>query len=257
MKLMTINVMGRLLLTISLAMLVFCSEAVDKPARKVLVFTKTEKFRHHAGIEAGRKAIEQLGKENAFSVELTEDAQLFTTANLKQYTAIIFLSTTGNVLDNEQQAAFEQYIKAGGGFVGIHAASDTEYDWPWYGELVGAYFLNHPPGQQEAAFNIINKNNISTCHLPATWKRTDELYNFKWIAQGLNVLITIDENSYKGGENSNNHPMSWYRNYSGGRTFYTAMGHDDKSFADPLFLKHLLGGIEYAMGKKPTDKLKL
>lgn len=250
-----ISFASQLLLTLVLAMLI-CITAMGKPARKVLVFSKTAQFRHTAGIAAGAKAIEQLGVENKFAVDVTEDAQAFTSDNLKQYAAVVFLSTTGDVLNDQQQQAFEQYIKSGGGFVGIHASADTEYDWPWYGELNGAYFENHPKGQQEAVFNVIDKDNIATRHLPAVWRKTDELYNFKWFAEGLHVLITIDENSYTGGKNGDYHPMSWYHNYDGGKAFYTAMGHDEKSFADPLFLKHLLGGIEYAMGKKPKAKLK-
>ncbi|HMG07704.1 MAG TPA: ThuA domain-containing protein, partial [Mucilaginibacter sp.] len=180
----------------------------------------------------------------------TTNAEKFTTANLKQYAAVIFLSTTGNVLNDAQQAAFEQYIKAGGGFVGVHAATDTEYDWPWYGNLVGAYFKSHPPKQQVATLNVVDRNFIATKHLPAEWKRLDEWYNFKWIADGLHILIKIDEKSYTGGENGDNHPMSWYHEFDGGRAFYTALGHTDESYADPLYLKHLLGGIQYAIGKK-------
>jgi type 1 glutamine amidotransferase len=244
-----------LLLALVLTLLITSGIAQAKPVRKVLVFSKTTQFRHHSGIAAGSKAIQQLGKENNFAVEVTEDAQVFTPDNLKKFGAVIFLSTTGDVLNDQQQQAFEKYIKAGGGFVGIHASADTEYNWPWYGELNGAYFGSHPPGQQEALFRVVDQNNIATRHLPREWRKTDELYNFKWIAEGLKVLITIDENSYNGGKNGDYHPMSWYRNFDGGRAFYTALGHDEKTFADPLFLKHLLGGIEYAMGAKPTAKI--
>lgn len=239
-----------------LALLVLASPAWAAGPRKVLVFSKTAGFRHKDGIPAGIQAIKQLGAQHRFEVDATEEAQAFTPENLKQYGAVIFLSTTGDVLNDAQQAAFEQYIKAGGGFVGIHAATDTEYGWPWYGELVGAYFGSHPPGQQEAVFKVANPNHIATRHFPATFKKTDELYNFKWISENLQVLLTIDENSYKGGKNGDFHPMSWYHNYEGGRAFYTAMGHDAKTFSEPLFLTHLLGGIEYALGKKPTARLK-
>ncbi|WP_411274957.1 ThuA domain-containing protein [Daejeonella sp.] len=218
--------------------------------KKVLVFSKTAGFRHGSAISAGKKVIEQLGKENSFEVDTTEDASVFTSENLQQYAAIIFLCTTGDVLNVQQQQAFERYISSGGGFVGTHSATDTEYYWPWYGELVGAYFKSHPPKQQGAVLNVVDPGNIATAHLPRVWKKTDELYNFKWIGQGLNILITLDENSYKGGENGEFHPMSWYHEYSGGRAFYTAFGHDKKSFEDPLYVKHLLGGIKYAMGAK-------
>ena len=222
------------------------SKLLAKP--KVLIFCKTAGF-HHASIAVGIPAIIKLGQENNFDVDTTTNATKFTTDNLKQYAAVIFLSTTGNVLDDEQQKAFEGYIHVGGGYVGVHAASDTEYDWPWYGDLVGAYFKSHPSKQQVATLNVVDRNFIATKHLPAEWKRLDEWYNYKYIAKGLHVLITIDEKTYTGGENGDNHPMSWYHEYDGGRAFYTALGHTDESYADPLYLKHLLGGIKYAIGK--------
>ncbi|MEO6849854.1 MAG: ThuA domain-containing protein [Mucilaginibacter sp.] len=215
--------------------------------QKVLVFSKTVVY-HHASIGVGLLAIIKLGNENHFDVDTTTDASKFTSDNLKQYAAVIFLSTTGNVLNDEQQKAFEQYIKSGGGFVGVHAATDTEYGWPWYGDLVGAYFKSHPK-QQEATLHVVDKDFIATKYLPEEWKRFDEWYNFKYIAKGLHVVITIDEKSYTGGENGDNHPMSWYHEYDGGRAFYTELGHTDQSYTDPLYLKHLLGGIKYAMGK--------
>lgn len=219
-----------------------------KGKAKVLVFSKTAGF-HHNSIAVGVPAIIKLGQENNFDVDTTTNAEKFTAVNLKQYAAVIFLSTTGDVLNNTQQTAFEHYIKAGGGFVGVHAATDTEYDWPWYGKLVGAYFKSHPK-QQEATLNVIDRNFIATKHLPETWKRWDEWYNYKWIGDDLHVLIKIDEKSYTGGENGDNHPMSWYHDFDGGRAFYTELGHTDESYADPLYLKHLLGGIQYAIGKK-------
>jgi type 1 glutamine amidotransferase len=194
-----------------------------------------------------------LGSKNKFLVDTTENADAFTSENLKQYSAVVFLCTTGNVLNEQQQQAFEQFIKNGGGYVGLHSAADTEYDWPWFGELNGAYFKSHPK-QQEAVFNIVDDNNIATAHLPKPWKRFDELYNFKWIGTDIHVLITIDENSYIGGGNGEYHPMAWYHEFDGGRGFYTALGHDNKSFEDPLYLQHILGGIRYVMGDSPEIK---
>jgi len=215
--------------------------------KKVLVFSKTAGYRHKDAIQAGKKEIPLLGSKNKFGVDTTENADVFTTENLKQYSAVIFLCTTGNVLNEQQQQAFEQFIKNGGGYVGLHSAADTEYDWPWFGALNGAYFKSHPK-QQEAIFNVVDGNNIATAHLPKIWKRFDELYNFKWIGTDLNILITIDENSYTGGANGEHHPMAWYHEFDGGRGFYTALGHDNKSFEDPLYLQHILGGIKYVMG---------
>jgi type 1 glutamine amidotransferase len=232
---------------ISLTCMLLCIITFSITAKqKVLIFSKTAGF-HHNSIAVGIPAIIKLGQQNNFDADTTTDAAKFTFDNLKQYAAVIFLSTTGDVLNDKQQAEFEKYIHNGGGFVGVHSATDTEYDWPWYGNLVGAYFKVHP-AQQFAVLHVVDRNFIATKHLPAEWRRFDEWYNFKWIAPNLHVLITIDEKSYKGGLNGDNHPMSWYHDYDGGRAFYTELGHTDESYADPLYLKHLLGGIEYAMG---------
>jgi cytochrome c len=225
--------------------------AAAKKKYRVLVYSKTAGY-HHASIAAGIKAIQKLGTENNFEVDSTTDSTYFTPQNLKKYNAVIFLSTTMNVLDNNGQAAFEKYIQSGGGYVGVHAASDTEYDWPWYNKLVGAQFKSHPK-QQEAVLHVVDSSFIATKHLPREWKRFDEWYNFKnlMVDSTYHVLITIDESSYKGGENGAFHPMAWYHDFDGGRAFYTELGHTDESYADPLFLNHLLGGINYAIGKKP------
>ncbi len=217
----------------------------EKPA--VLIFSKTNGFRHES-IPAGIEAIKKLGASNGFDVVATEDSLDINKTNLKKFAAVIFLSPTGKVLGPEQEEAFQNYIEQGGGFVGIHAATDCEYNWPWYGKLVGAYFKGHP-SQQEAKLVIVNKNHPSTAGLPDTWVRKDEWYNFKDISPDITVLIKIDESSYKGGENAGDHPMAWYHAYDGGRAFYTELGHTNESFSDPLYLKHLLGGIEYAIKK--------
>ncbi len=217
-----------------------------KPKPKLLVFSKTMGFRHDC-IPVGKLAMIQLGSENGFEVDTTEDASVFTPDNLKQYAAVMFLCTTGNVLDDAQQTAMEGYIHNGGGFMGIHAATDTEYDWPWYNKLVGAWFLSHPK-QQEATLLVVDRKNPSTAHLPEKWVRKDEWYNFKNLNPDVHVLIKIDETSYEGGKNGDNHPMAWYHDFDGGRAFYTEMGHTKESYADPLYLKHVLGGIRYAMG---------
>lgn len=216
---------------------------------KVLVFSKTMGYKH-GSIPAGIAAIQKLGAENGFAVDTTKNGEMFTDENLKQYSTIVFLSTTGNVLDHYQEAAFERYIQAGGGYVGIHAATDTEYDWGWYNELAGAYFLSHPKGTPEANFIIKDPNFIATKFFTDTvWQRTDELYNYKKISPDINVLMTLDESTYEGGENGDFHPIAWYHDFDGGRAFYTGGGHTDESFSEDLFLKHLLGGIQYAIGE--------
>ncbi|HEX8462090.1 MAG TPA: ThuA domain-containing protein, partial [Segetibacter sp.] len=234
---------GLLLFAFAILFLMSCSKKSGKP--RVLVFGKTAGY-HHSSIPNGIAAIQKLGNENDFVVDSTTDASFFNDDTLKNYAAVVFMSTTENVLNQYQQVAFERYIQAGGGYVGVHAAADTEYDWGWYGRLVGAYFLSHP-AQQDAVLNVVDTS-IATGHLPKQWKRKDEWYNFKKISSDIKVLITIDEKSYTGGTNGNTHPMAWYHDYDGGRSFYTALGHTEESFVDPLYLKHLLGGIQYAIG---------
>lgn len=221
---------------------------------KVLVFSKTMGFRH-ASIGVGKTAIIKLGRENGFSVDTTEDASLFNEANLKKYAAVIFLNTTGDVLNDYQQADFERYIQAGGGFIGIHAAADCEYSWPWYGKLVGGYFKSHPK-QQTAKILVKDKTHISTKHLPEVWERWDEWYNYKVApsSQNYTILLALDEKSYEGGENGDNHPIAWYHSYDGGKAFYTGLGHTDESYNEENFLKHLIGGINWVLAEsKPLD----
>ena len=220
----------------------------NKKATHILVFSRTLGF-HHASIPTGIAAIQKIGVDNNMLVDTTTDANFFNAKQLSKYAAVVFLSTTGNVLNDEQQQAFEHYIQKGGGFVGIHAATDTEYDWAWYNQLVGAYFKSHPK-QQDAVLHVIDQTHISTMHLPKEWKRFDEWYNFVSIQPDLHVLITIDEKSYTGGMNVDFHPMSWYHDFEGGRAFYTEFGHTDASFLEPLFIQHLTGAIAYAVNKK-------
>lgn len=230
-------------------LLFFLSSCTSKRSGtpRVLVFCKPAVF-VHASIPDGIAAIQKLGAENGFDVDTTKQAEQFNEENLSMYSAVIFLGTTGDVLDYKQEAAFERYIQSGGGYVGIHSASDTEYDWGWYGRLVGAYFTYHP-AEQEARFIIQDNSHPSTKHFTDNvWTLEEELYNFKKISPDIKVLITIDESSYQGGANGSFHPMSWYHEYDGGRAFYTAIGHQSETYSDERYLKHLLGGIEYAIG---------
>jgi cytochrome c len=229
------------------------SLAAQSPPR-LLVFSKTAGFRH-GSIEPGIAAIRRLGQENNFVVDATEDAGVFTERNLRRYQAVVFLNTTGDILDARQQDALERYIQAGGGWVGIHAATDTEYDWPWYGRLAGAYFSGHPndPNVRRGTFRVLDKSHAATEGLPDRWEREDEFYNFKSIAPDIRVLVDIDEKSYQGGTNGDRHPMSWYHTHDGGRAFYTNMGHTDATFSEPLYLRHLLGGLRWAMGTGALD----
>ncbi|CAF1522318.1 unnamed protein product [Adineta steineri] len=216
--------------------------------QKLLVFSKTAGY-HHQSIAAGNAAIQKLGRENKFDVDLTTNSSLFTDNNLKQYAAVVWLSTTNDVLNSKQRMAFTKYIQAGHGFVGIHSAMDTEYYWPWYNQLLGGYLSSHPARLQNATLNVVDRTHISTKHLPAKWQLNDEWYNYgKTYWNDVHILITIDETSYIGGENGNIHPMSWYREFDGGRSFYTEISHTDVTYQDSMYLQHLLGGIQYAMG---------
>jgi cytochrome c len=216
---------------------------------RVLVFSKTAGFRH-ASIPAAISTIQSIGQENGFEVVATEDAAQFTTETLSLYRAVIFANTTGDILNDEQQFAFENYIRSGGGFVGIHSAADTEYDWPFYAGLIGAHFHSHP-AIQPATLIIENTQHESTRHLPLLWMRTDEWYNFQMNPRAnVTVLLRIDESTYTGGTMGIDHPLAWYRPYEGGRAWYTAGGHTTESYSEPLFRDHLKGGVLWAAGVK-------
>ncbi|MGH3005210.1 MAG: ThuA domain-containing protein [Gaiellaceae bacterium] len=226
--------------------------AAQTPEFKVLVFSKTAGFRHDS-IPAGIAAVQELGAANNFEVDATEDAAAFNDANLAQYDAVIWLSTTGDVLDDAQQAAFERYVQGGGGYAGIHAASDTEYTWAWYGGLVGAYFDSHP-ANQTATVKVADHVHPSTEPLPERWTRFDEWYNFQTNPRGdVHVLATLDETTYSGGNMGFDHPTAWCHDYDGGRAWYTGGGHTSESFSEPLFRQHMLGGIRWAAGVAPGD----
>ncbi|GHB00941.1 ThuA domain-containing protein [Streptomyces chryseus] len=226
--------------------------AVADPAYKVLAFSKTAGFRH-GSIDDGLAALRELGGANNFTVDATENSAAFTTANLAQYKAVVFLSTTGDVLNGTQQTAFEQYIKGGGGYVGIHAAADTEYDWPFYAGLAGALFHSHPHNQT-ATVRVEDRAHDATAHLGATWQRFDEWYNYRTNPRTTaRVLASLDESSYTGGTMSGDHPISWCKGYEGGRAFYTGGGHTDESYTEPAFRRHLLGGVRWAAGMTEAD----
>jgi len=247
----------------AVCMLLVCSTGFAWAQKaKVLVFTKTAGYKH-ASIKAAVPAIMKLGSENNFDVDTTEDVSKFNDNNLKQYAAIIFVSTTGQFFkDSTQQDALKKYIHNGGGYVGIHAATDAEYNWGWYGKLSGGYFLGHPrKNVQEAVVNVVDTKSPMTKGLPEHWRRTDEYYSYRPGSnpQDLHILLTLDESTEDYGTQTNlkmgdMHPLAWYHEFDGGRAFYTALGHTDETYSDPLFLNHLLAGIKYAMGKKYKGK---
>jgi type 1 glutamine amidotransferase len=217
----------------------------------VLVFTRTAGFRHDS-IPVGITAVQSLGQANGFSVQASEDPALFNDQALAAFQVVVFLSTTADVLGPEQQLAFERYIAAGNGWVGVHAAADTEYDWPWYGGLLGgdAWFLIHPV-IQNAELQVEDAAHQSTTHLPATFTLQDEWYNYRNNPRPeVNVLLRLNEASYQVGEGAMgaDHPIAWYHEYAGGRAWYTGLGHRQELYSDPQFVQHLLGGIRWASG---------
>lgn len=221
-------------------------KALPKDKPNVLVFSLTKGF-HHNSISDGIVALFKLGEQNNFNIDTTTNVLSFNNPNLKKYKLIIFLNPTGtNVFDDSQKQAFKTFINSGGGFVGIHAATDFGYEWDWYGKLIGGYFESHPK-IQEAKLDVVMPKDKLVKGLPSPWLHNDEWYNFKNLNTDVKVLIKADETSYKGGKMKNDHPVSWYHIYDGGKVFYTALGHTKECYSDPVFLKHLLAGIKWAM----------
>lgn len=254
----------KFLTAVKTAMVVILAGAFTASAQnKVLVFTKVSGFAHDSR-PAAAQAIMKMGQENNFSVDTTSDAGKIAEPNLKKYSAVIFVSTTGDFLSPYQRVDLQRYIQAGGGFVGIHAAADGLYDWRWYGRMIGGYFSFHPATQM-ATMNVLDKNHPSTNMLPTEWKRTDEWYHYKLFNKDVKVLINLDEKSLNYGNGNRadrfkmgaNHPISWYHDFEGGKVFYTGLGHTKESYTDDLFIKHLLGGIKYAMDHPALDYAKV
>ncbi|MSQ90185.1 MAG: ThuA domain-containing protein [Phycisphaerales bacterium] len=229
-------------------------QSQSKP--RILVFTKTATFRHPS-IPDGVKCVTELLTPTAEVVH-TEDSAQFTTENLKQFRAVVFLSTTGDVLNESQQTAFANYIETGGGFAGIHAASDTEHEWPWFAKMIGSHFAGHPDIQL-ATVVVEDKSHPSTAMLPERWPRTDEWYRFKRnprTVDGIHILAALDESTFAGGGMNGDHPCAWWRNMKAGRSWYTAGGHTKESFCEPLFREHLNQGIRWAarLESSPQEK---
>jgi type 1 glutamine amidotransferase len=228
------------------------SSGETAPRFRVLVFTKTTGFRHDS-IPVGIATIQRLGREHRFAVDRTEDEQAFTDRNLARYAALVFLSTTGEpIAGGDHRRAFQRYIRRGGGFLGIHAASDSFPRWPWYVGLVGASFRKHAPGTSRARVLVEDARTPATRSLPRVWRRIDEWYAFRSNPRRrVHVLATLDERSYdpRDAAMGADHPIAWCHRYDGGRSVYTAMGHTSASYREPLFVAHLLGAIEMAAGR--------
>lgn len=243
---------ARFLLALSLTLTVPAVSPAEALDLRVLVFSKTTGFRHDS-IPNGIALVRSLGTGYGFGVDATEDAGVFTSMGLAPYRVVVFLNTTGEVLNDSQQAALETWVRAGGGWVGVHSAADTEYAWPFYGELLaGAWFLSHPV-IQTATLDVEDGAHVSTRHYPrnpASFSFTDEWYNFQANPRAAaDVLLTIDEASYSPGSGAmGDHPVAWCRSVDLGRAWYTNMGHRSETYGAVPYQRHLLGGILWAAG---------
>jgi hypothetical protein len=215
---------------------------------RVLVYTRTTGYRHDS-IPAGAEALAELAGKSGLRAEHTEDPGAFRTGSLRDCAAVVFLSTSGEVLDPEGREALAGYVAAGGGYLGVHGACTTEYDWPYYGELVGARFAGHPP-LQPGVVGVEDHAHPATAHLPARWEWTDEWYEFRANPRGaVRVLASADESTYEGGGMGADHPLVWCHEPGGGRAFYTALGHAAEAYRDELFRDHLRGALEWVTGR--------
>ena len=212
--------------------------------KRLLVYSRTTGFRHES-IPAGIAALRRLGDQAGFAVDATEDPAAFTPAGLSRYAVVAFLSTSGTVLDDAGRDALAGYLSAGGAWLGIHGASTTEYDWPYFGGLVGAWFTEHPE-IQDATVTVEDPAHPATAHLPTPWTWNDEWYNFAANPRpDVHVLLTVDEGSYQGGTMGADHPIAWCHDYDGARSFYTALGHAPETYTDPAFLGYLEGALDW------------
>lgn len=214
----------------------------------VLVLTATEGYVHEEAIPAGKELLVRLGKENGFNVLHASQSAALDNVDFSSLDAMVFLCTTLDIFNSQQEALVKNYIQNGGGYLGIHAAADTEYDWPWYGQLVGAYFESHPEGTPKATLTTLETDTQFTRHLPASWSIEDEWYNYIFKNQALIPLLNLEESSYEGGTNGDTHPITWYHDFDGGRSFYTGLGHKRTTYEDPRFIQLLQKGLLYAMG---------
>lgn len=226
--------------------------------KKVFLYTRNGEGYVHENIPYSVDAIEGLGEHYGFDVDVSDDPGLFTEENLAQYDALIFSNTNNEIFSNEtQQDALQSYIRQGGGFVGIHSASGSERDWPWFSRLMGGNFERHAP-QQDFAVDVIDDAHPSTSFLPGTWNiEDDECYYLKDLSPGIRVLLAADlstvsdeeKENFPGHIFGNSFPVAWYQEFDGGRQWYTSLGHRPEQYSDPVFIKHILGGIRWVAGE--------
>ena len=223
--------------------------------KNVLIYTRNGKGYVHENIAASVEALKKLCGKNKWTVESSDDASVFTTENLKRFNCIIFSNTNNEGFDTEEQkAAFVAYTRAGGGFVGIHSASGSERKWPWFAAMLGGRFVRHP-ALQSFTIKVIDRNHPSTAFLNERWEWEDECYYTNNLNPDIHVLLAADlttinddkKAEYPGQTFGDLFPLAWYHEFDGGRQFYTSLGHKAEYYQDEKFLKHLEGGIRWAI----------
>jgi type 1 glutamine amidotransferase len=223
---------------------------------RVFVYTRNGEGYVHDNIASSVAAIRRLGEAHGFTVESGDDPTAFTPANLARFDALVFANTNNEAFDSDdQREALQAYVRAGGGFVGIHSASGSERDWPWYSALVGGNFERHAP-QQDFTVEVVDASHPSTAFLPRRWEiASDECYYHDELNPGIRVLLaadlsTVDDpdgDSFPGTLFADRYPVAWYQAFDGGRQFFTALGHRPDQYGDPAFLRHILGGIQWVV----------
>lgn len=246
------------------------ARAPAKPARprKVLVYTLAKGYVHDS-IPTGAKAIELMGKKTgAYEAVISRDPAMFEPDRLKEFDAIVMVSTTGELFGppgktdaplkeqarNERlRNSLREFVARGKGLVGIHAASDSSYQWPEYGKMMGGYFNGHPWGK--ITMKIDDPNNpVNACFHGKEFTIQDEIYTFKapYSRDQLHILTSIDleKSGITKGKNreDNDYAVSWLHNYGKGRVFYCSLGHRNETFWNPTILQHYLAGIQFAIG---------
>ncbi|WP_150307491.1 ThuA domain-containing protein [Planctomonas psychrotolerans] len=212
----------------------------------IIIFSGTVGFRHDS-LEAGVRAAEQLGADAGVEVVATEDARIFTSSDLAEAAAVVWMQASGTgLLDADQRAAYERFTADGGGFAGVHAASDAERDWPLFSQLVGARFREHPAELQTAPIQVERPDDASMKSVPEPWLWNEEWYAFESNPRdSVEVLATISEDTYAPGSASMgvDHPLVWRTRVGAARGWYTSLGHSAEAFDDATFRQHLWGGI--------------
>ncbi|MBY8873762.1 ThuA domain-containing protein [Micromonospora sp. PLK6-60] len=220
---------------------------------KVLVFTRSASG-SNAATAAGVQAIQQLGKDRRFTVEVTNDPRKFDKPHLKQFRTVVFLNTAGDVLNDAQQAAFEGYYRDGGGFVGVHSAIEAEPEWSFLTDVLGTRAAGAPSAASTATVTVADRVHPASETLPERWSTTDRWYNYAANVRGVShVLATVDEKTYTGGTMGFDHPVTWCKDYQGGRSFYTGLGATPESYGSADLRAHLGGAIQWSAGVTDGD----